>query len=193
LDLLIVAAIAYLLGSVNLSILVLRIFGKGDPREWSSGNAGAFNVSRRMGWGWAAPILTLEMAKAAAAAGLGLLLLRAEVLPWIGLALLLGNRYPVFHKFKGGKGVASFLGFAAAINPIFAALSAVAWVVFYKIWREAFIGSFAMVFILTLGILIRCGWTAASISGAIFVMGFIVYSHKKNIAEKFGKKARAAG
>jgi glycerol-3-phosphate acyltransferase PlsY len=184
-----VALLAYLAGSINFAIVVLRLSGRGDPRSWSSGNPGTFNVYRKMGVRWAAPIFLLDLGRAAFVAAAALKLLPYATAPWAALALLAGNRYPLFHAFRGGKGVANYLGFTAVVAPIAAAVSLVAWVIFNKIGREAFIGSFAMIAVLGAGTLIRCGvgpWTVVSVVAAL---ALIVYGHRHNIAAKWGGSA----
>jgi len=194
--LLYILPLAYLAGSINFSILVLRLFRKGDPRQWSSSNPGVFNVYRRYGYAWAVPIFALDLGRAAGIAAIGLWLVPAETLPWVGFALICGNRYPVFHRFRGGKGVANYLGFTAVLTPLYTAISTIAWVVFYKAGREAFIGSFAMIAVLGFGTLFRCGWIPLTISGVVATLILIVHGHKRNIVEKLrerrgkGEKAR---
>lgn len=175
----------YLLGSVNFSILLLRLFRKGDPRKWSSGNPGVFNVYRQYGFLWATPVFLLDIGRAAGAAALASWYLSPELVPWGSLALVLGNRYPVFHFFRGGKGVASYLGFTAVVSPFFAVAAAMVWVVVYRISRQAFIGSFGMVAVLAVGMTVRSGWTVTSLSATILAVGIIVLGHRRNIGEQF--------
>lgn len=175
----------YLLGSINFSVLVLRLFGKGDPREWSSGNPGTFNVYRRYGLVWAAPVFSLDIGRAAGAGILAWWYLPPEFVPWGSLALVLGNRFPVFHRFRGGKGVANYLGFTAVVAPFFAAASALVWVVIYRISRQVFIGSFGMVAVLAIGTGVRCGSTINSVSAIVLAVGLIVFGHLRNLRETF--------
>lgn len=102
---LLIAVGSYLLGSVSLSIyLSKRIFG-GDVRSHGSGNAGATNMARV--FGMKAGVITLlgDMVKAALAVLLGYLLLGDMGLMAGGIACIVGHCFPVFHQFKGGKGV----------------------------------------------------------------------------------------
>jgi glycerol-3-phosphate acyltransferase PlsY len=180
------ALLAYVAGSINFAILILRLGGRGDPRSWSSGNPGTFNVYRTLGVRWAAPILLLDLGRSAFVAALALKLAPLTLVPWICLALLAGNRFPIFHGFRGGKGVANYLGFTAVVFPLAAVVSLAAWVIFNKLGREAFIGSFAMVAVLAAGTLIRCGvgpWTTV---GVLAALALIIYGHRQNIAAKWG-------
>ncbi len=91
----------YLAGSINFAIIVLRLLGKEDPRTKFSGNAGTTNVYRQAGWGWAAVVLLLDVGRAAALAALALALLPFAFVPWIGLALVAGNRFPLLPRVPG--------------------------------------------------------------------------------------------
>jgi glycerol-3-phosphate acyltransferase PlsY len=93
---------AYLAGSINFSILLFNVVGKEDPRQTFSGNPGATNVYRQAGIGWAAAVLLLDMGRAMGVAYLGVALASPDWVPWMGLALIVGNRYPCFLGFGGG-------------------------------------------------------------------------------------------
>ena len=111
----IVAVLAYLLGSIPFGVLITRAMGLGDLRQIGSGNIGATNVLRTGNKAAAAATLVLDAAKG----GIAVLLARAFVGPdaaqVAGLAAFLGHLYPVWLGFKGGKGVATFLGTLLAL------------------------------------------------------------------------------
>ena len=173
----------YLAGSLNFSIILFKVLGRGDPRDKFSGNAGATNVARQLGKIWALLILLLEMGRAGAVAMIGLWLLPAAFVPVLGLILVAGNQKPVFHRFRGGKGVAAYLGFTLFISPFVAGISCLAWVLAYGLFRQPFIGSFFMVAALGSGTLISfsSAWPAVFSAGA--TMGLIFRAHKANIAD----------
>ena len=109
--------IAYLLGSVSSAIVVARLFGLEDPREVGSGNPGATNILRY--GGKQAAILTLlgDVLKGAVPVLMAHLLgADSVILALTMLAAFLGHVFPVFHGFKGGKGVATAFGALAAMN-----------------------------------------------------------------------------
>ncbi len=172
---------AYVAGSVNFSIMLCKISGKEDPRKSFSGNAGTTNVVRQLGYVWGVLILLLDVGRAALIAILADMLLKDALTVWVGLFLLLGNRYPVFHNFKGGKGVATYLGFTAAVAPIFAAASCLTWVLVYAFVHITFIGSFFMIAVMGLGIMQRYHWGACALTGAILGLSLIIYAHRSNI------------
>lgn len=183
----ILLAAAYLAGSVNFSILLFGILGKNDPRDRFSGTAGTTNVYRQAGMFWAGVVLILDLGRAIAVSWAALHLIPQDYVPWIGLALICGNRYPCFHGFRGGKGVANYLGFTAMISPIAALLSALAWLGTYAIFRIPFIASFSMVLVLAFGTVIACDNNTTASLGVIATALFIFHNHRRNIAGLFRK------
>jgi glycerol-3-phosphate acyltransferase PlsY len=181
----ILLALAYISGSVNFSILLFRMLGRDDPRYHFSGTAGTTNVYRQAGLFWAGVVLLLDLGRALAVSWAALYLLPINYVPWVGLALILGNRFPCFHQFRGGKGVASYLGFTTIISPYSAAFSALVWVGVYGIVRIPFIASFFMTFVLMVGTIIICGYQALATAGAIVTALFIFYNHRQNVTELF--------
>ena len=181
----ILLALAYISGSVNFSILLFRMLGRDDPRYHFSGTAGTTNVYRQAGLFWAGVVLLLDLGRALTVSWAALYLLPINYVPWVGLALILGNRFPCFHQFRGGKGVASYLGFTAIISPYSAAFSALVWVGVYGIVRIPFIASFFMTFVLMVGTIIICGYQALATAGAIATALFIFYNHRQNVVELF--------
>jgi len=171
----------YLAASVNFSIILLKVFNKGDPRDNFSGNAGSVNVARQLGKRWGLLILLLDMARAGAIAQVGVCLLPATIVPLLGFLLVVGNQKPLFHGFRGGKGVASYLGFTALISPVLAVVSCLVWVLAYGLFHQPFIGSFFMITVLGLGTIIHYSWTWPAIIGAGLTMALIFQAHKTNI------------
>lgn len=108
-------ALGYLLGSIPFGVILTRLAGAGDLRQIGSGNIGATNVLRTGRKGLAAATLLLDLLKGAAAVWI------AEAL-WPGLGMLaaagafIGHCYPVWLKFKGGKGVATLMGIVLALH-----------------------------------------------------------------------------
>lgn len=177
---------AYVAGSVNFSILVFRFTGRDDPRHHGSGNPGATNVYRQAGIGWALMVLLLDIGRAVAVALLASTLLPLWQVPWVGLALILGNRFPCFHGFRGGKGVANYLGFTAVSAPAWAALGVLAWGAAHLMWRTPFLSSFAMVAVLAAGTAILQDGAWVGIFGVVLTAVFIAACHHGNIRERWG-------
>jgi len=118
--------LSYLLGSVATAVWVGRIFHGVDVREHGSGNAGATNVIRVLGWKTGIPVLLIDVLKGWLAATLPVvfnladpesaLLINLQILA--GISAILGHIFPVFAGFRGGKGVAAIFGVLLAINPL---------------------------------------------------------------------------
>jgi glycerol-3-phosphate acyltransferase PlsY len=117
-----IALLAYLLGSISFAVLVSRLMGLPDPRSYGSKNAGATNVLRTGNRVAAALTLLGDAGKGALAVGLTVLYTGESPVtgfdaPLAGAMAFLGHLYPVFHGFKGGKGVATGAGVLLALNP----------------------------------------------------------------------------
>ena len=133
---------AYLLGSISFGILISKAFGLPDPRTVGSGNPGATNVLRS--GKKSAALLTL-----AGDAFKGWLpvwaALQSDMLMWVvsavGIAVFLGHLYPIYFKFKGGKGVATALGVLLAISPMVALGTVVTWLLVFAFSRYASLAS----------------------------------------------------
>lgn len=118
--------IGYLLGSIPFGLVLTRLTGAGDLRAIGSGNIGATNVLRTGRKGLAAATLLLDMAKGAAAVMIGQQFGPAYAL-MAGIAAFIGHVYPVWLKFRGGKGVATMLGVTLALNWILGLVFAFVW------------------------------------------------------------------
>ena len=124
--LLLVIALAYLIGSIATAVWAGKIFHKVDVREHGSGNAGATNVIRVLGWKTGLPVLLVDVMKGWVAAMLPVFLNMADQGSAMltnyqivaGLATVAGHIYPVFAGFRGGKGVATIFGVLLAIHPL---------------------------------------------------------------------------
>jgi glycerol-3-phosphate acyltransferase PlsY len=118
--------IAYLLGSIPTAVWVGKAFYKLDVRDHGSGNAGATNVVRVLGWKAGIPVMLVDIIKGWFAVWLGTRLFGGYADPlWIesfrigmALAAVLGHVYPVFAGFRGGKGIATLLGVGIALYPV---------------------------------------------------------------------------
>jgi len=176
-----ILAAAYLAGSVNFSIIVFRLTGRGDPRDAFSGNPGMTNVYRQCGLPMAALVLILDVTRSMLVAALALHTLPGYWVSWIGFGLIFGNRYPCFHGFRGGKGVANYLGFILYIAPLAALVSALVWLMLFACFRIPFIGSFGMVLVLAAATVFGCSFHVVCLGGALLTAVFIMAAHRQNI------------
>jgi glycerol-3-phosphate acyltransferase PlsY len=126
-ELLLALALGYLLGSIPFGLILTRLTGRGDIRSIGSGNIGATNVLRTGSKSLAAATLALDALKGTAA-----VLLAEQLWPGGGRiasgAALVGHLYPVWLRFKGGKGVATLLGILAGLAWPVAAIYAAIWI-----------------------------------------------------------------
>lgn len=118
--------IGYLLGSIPWGILLTRIAGAGDLRSIGSGNIGATNVLRTGRKGLAAATLLLDLLKGAAAVWIVAAWFPGEELV-AGAAAFVGHCYPLWLRFRGGKGVATMMGVVVALSPMAGLVYAVVW------------------------------------------------------------------
>ena len=139
---------AYLLGSVSFAIVVSRALALPDPRSYGSKNPGATNVLRSgskaaaaltllgdAGKGWLAVWLAATIAGGATVDGLAA--------PLAGLAVFVGHLYPVFHRFRGGKGVATAGGVLLGFDPWLGLATVATWVVFALFFRISSLAALA--------------------------------------------------
>jgi len=120
--------LAYLIGSIPTSVWVSKQFFDIDIREYGSGNAGATNTFRVLGSKWGSFVMLVDVIKGVVATSLYLLLphyltnelYQTNFMLGLGIASILGHIFPIWANFKGGKGVATLLGMAVAIQPIVA-------------------------------------------------------------------------
>jgi glycerol-3-phosphate acyltransferase PlsY len=123
------ALLGYLLGSIPFGLVLTRLFGAGDLRQIGSGNIGATNVLRTGRKGLAAATLLLDAAKGFAAVWLAQHLCGADASLGIiaGAAAFLGHVYPIWLRFRGGKGVATLMGIVLALHWPCALVYALVW------------------------------------------------------------------
>ncbi len=174
---------SYLAGSVNFSLLVFRMLKRDDPRNHFSGNVGVTNVYRQAGFFWATVILLLDVGRALALSLAALHLLPIIAVPWPGLALVAGNCFPCFHGFRGGKGVASYLGFTLPLSPPAALIAAILWVGVYEGSRIPFVASFFMLAALAGGTIAACGYHLLPTGATLATVLLIGYRHRQNISD----------
>ncbi len=187
---------AYLLGSINSAIIVCKLAGLPSPRSVGSGNPGATNVLR------------LGSKKAAAATLLGDVLkgvipllighafgLPENILCWIALAAILGHIYPLYFGFKGGKGVATAMGCAFAINLWLGLCVGITWLISAKISRYSSLSSMISMSLMPFFALAILG--TRSFVPLLLIALVILFRHRSNISKlkkgeesKIGEKKR---
>ncbi|MEP5761947.1 MAG: glycerol-3-phosphate 1-O-acyltransferase PlsY [Litoreibacter sp.] len=149
-----VVCLGYLLGSVPFGIVISRAFGLGDLRAIGSGNIGATNVLRTGNKPAAFLTLVLDSGKGAIAVLLARYLVGEDAAQLAGFAAFLGHCFPVWLAFKGGKGVATFLGTVLALNLAAGAFACVVWLAFAIIFRMSSLAGLAAAALVPVGLLL---------------------------------------
>ncbi len=140
-DLLMLAA-AYLLGSISSAVVVCQIFNLPDPRNAGSHNPGATNVWRTGSHRAGVITLLADLLKGALPVWLAFKLnFNHDTVLLSGLSAMLGHLFPIYSRFHGGKGVATFFGSCLALQPILAAVQFLLWLLLAKASRQASLAS----------------------------------------------------
>jgi glycerol-3-phosphate acyltransferase PlsY len=190
--------LAYLLGSIPFSLIIAKSHGK-DLRKIGSGNLGSTNLARAAGKKWAYVCFALDVSKGffpmltasnivSSPPQISELLLTLAV----GIAAVLGHIFPIYLKFKGGKGAATSLGVALGLWPYYticAVIAFAAWIVFVLVFRYVSLASMAgaVSFLITLIILISLlePWKFSQLwpllIAAAGIMIMIIIRHRSNI------------
>ena len=119
--------VSYLLGSIPMGLILTKLAGKGDLRKVGSGNIGATNVIRVGGLRMSVLVWILDMAKAVAAVFIGKYIAGDAFSAWCGFAAIVGHCYPIWLRFRGGKGISSLFGVLLAVSPVSFAVCGIEW------------------------------------------------------------------
>ncbi len=179
-DLLLAFGLGYLLGSIPFGLLLARAGGAGDIRAIGSGNIGATNVLRTGRKGLAAATLLLDAGKGAAAVLAAQHLLGAPAALAAALGAFAGHVWPVWLGFRGGKGVATFLGVALALLPPAGLGFAAAWLGVALVTRISSAGGMAGGFAAALAAFAR-GEAQAGLLFLLLAL-LVLWTHRANLA-----------
>lgn len=158
--------VAYLLGTFPSATLIARANGI-DISSVGSGNPGASNVTRALGWRKGVWVYVLDALKGAIAAGLALGLDGRPLAYWCGVAAIIGHMFPVFRRFNGGKGVATGSGVLLVLHPIIAPFAVGLWWIVAKVTGKAAVGSLVALTLVPVGLAIlgRPAWEYFAVGG----------------------------
>jgi len=158
--------VAYLLGTFPSATLIARANGV-DISTVGSGNPGASNVTRALGWRKGVWVYVLDALKAAIATGLALGLDGRPLAYWCGVAAIIGHMFPVFRRFKGGKGAAAGSGVLLVLHPLIAPFAVALWWIVAKVTGKAAVGTAVAVTLVPVGLaaLGRPAWEYFAIGG----------------------------
>ena len=198
---LMLVVLAYFLGSIPTSIWVSKsVFGI-DIRDYGSGNPGATNTFRVLGSKWGTFVMIADITKGVIATSLYILipfyieneLARTNFMIVLGLVAVLGHIFPIWADFKGGKGVATILGMALAIQPIVALICIVVFLITLFTTRFVSLSSMlaSVVFMVLILFIFKEKETSYRVF-AIIVALMVVVTHQKNIGRLLNGKENKA-
>ena len=179
-QLLLWAVLGYLMGSIPFGMIIAKVMGLGNLRNIGSGNIGATNVLRTGNKSAAALTLIFDAAKGAAAVLIARAMAGEDAAQVAALAAFLGHCFPVWLGFKGGKGVATFLGIWLALDWRVGVACCLTWLVAAAIWRISSLGALVAAALSTVWVMVLTDTTT-------FVLGMILtllvyWRHSANVA-----------
>jgi glycerol-3-phosphate acyltransferase PlsY len=180
------AIAAYLVGSLSFAVIVSRAFSLPDPHSYGSGNPGATNVLRTGKKLAAALTLAGDTGKGALAVllarnfaadyGVGM-----DGVALVAVAVFLGHLWPVFFRFKGGKGVATALGILVAVNLWLGVATLASWLVIVAIFRMVSLASIIAALFAPFYTAWLFGTASPLLPGVLVIAALLIYRHKENI------------
>lgn len=188
--------LSYLLGAIPFGLIIARLSGIKDIRKLGSGNIGATNVWRIGGAKAALWVFVCDIGKGVAAVLIAKyvhnyftisMMSLDNFMALCGMAAVIGHVFPVYLKFKGGKGVNTALGVVATLLPLQTIISFVAFILTLLLTRYVSLGSIVAAIILCLALLIQKFALNQPVSNTYLVMTFIlgilvIFAHRKNIS-----------
>jgi acyl phosphate:glycerol-3-phosphate acyltransferase len=184
---------AYLIGSVPFALLLARRWGAADLGTFGSGNLGAANVLRAAGVRAGVIVAVLDVAKGAASVALAMRMTTGPLAPAMaGFAAVVGHIYPVWLKFKGGKGVATACGVFSVLTPLAVPPSLAVFLV--AVWLTKYISLGSILATIALpSIAYATGAPAETLVAAWAAAALIVFRHRSNVARLVGGTERRIG
>lgn len=178
----------YFLGSIPFGLLLTRFGGAGDIRAIGSGNIGATNVLRTGRKGLAAATLLLDLAKGAVAVCVARYFL-PEAAVVAGAAAVMGHLYPIWLRFRGGKGVATYMGVTLALDWRLGAIYAALWILALLVTRISSLG--AIVAVISVPIAANFMGRGDLVTIALALTLLVLWRHRDNIGRLLrGKEPR---
>ena len=184
-ELILVISISYLMGSIPFGLILTKFFLKKDIRNVGSGNIGATNVLRtgnkRIGYF----TLILDVLKAVIPV-LYVKLNFPELVYISSLSAFIGHVFPIWLKFKGGKGVATYVGILFSINYFFGIIFIVSWLIIFFISKYSSLGSILSSLLIPIFIFLNSSYENQYFFIIMFVL--ILYTHRENVKRLINKE-----
>ena len=179
---------SYFIGSISSAVIICKVLGIPDPRTQGSKNPGATNVLRLGGKKIAAFVLTFDGLKGAIPVIIGHYLeLGLTQLTLITFCAFLGHIFPVFFRFRGGKGVATYLGGLIAINLLVGLIFSVIWLLVAKVLKTSSLAALIATALLPFYFYFITGDIASTLVIGLISL-FIFYTHRGNIKRLIDKE-----
>ncbi len=179
--LILVAIIAYLIGNISFSLLISKIFFKDDVRNHGSGNAGSTNMIRAFGFKIGVITFIGDVLKGMLAAYIGLLIAGKDGSYIAGISVIMGHNWPVFMKFKGGKGVATTIGMLFVVLPWITLICFIIGISIAFAGRIVSIGSLIGVTLSAIVAISRHYYDIKLVMFALIYAGMCLFTHRENI------------
>lgn len=176
-----VAVIAYLLGTISFSLLISKIFFKDDVRRHGSGNAGSTNMIRAFGFKIGVITFVGDVLKGMLAALLGKLIAGTDGAYIAGILVIVGHNWPVFMKFKGGKGVATTIGMLFIVLPWITLICSIIGISIAFAGRIVSIGSLIGVVLSAIVVISRHYYDVKLVIFTLVYAGMCLFTHRENI------------
>ncbi|ATN33997.1 glycerol-3-phosphate 1-O-acyltransferase PlsY [Rhizobium daejeonense] len=174
-----VLSLGYLLGSIPFGLVLTRLAGLGDLRSIGSGNIGATNVLRTGNKKLAAATLLLDALKATAAAVIAQAVFGHNAGLLAGFAAFIGHLFPVWLGFKGGKGVATYIGTLLGVAPLMVLVFAIVWLSIAYLSRYSSLSALVATLVIPVALWILGAYEASLVTSAMTVITY--WRHKPNI------------
>lgn len=188
----IMVVFAYLMGSLSFAIIISKMLKMDDPRSYGSKNAGATNVMRSGNKKAAALTLLGDLIKGFIVVMIARYIFRnlddaASYVAICGVFAVVGHIYPVFFKFRGGKGVATAIGVILGFNLYVAILLVLSWLLVFKVSKISSLSALVATILAPIYAYVLLGNTAY-FGGTLVVSFFVLYKHKANIIRLLHKQ-----
>ncbi len=181
---------AYLIGSIPSALIISKAYFGIDIRDYGSGNMGATNTFRTLGSKYGVIVMAMDILKGVIASSLYELLpyytdnevARTNLIIGLGMAAVLGHLFPIFAKFRGGKGVATLFGMVLALQPVVALACVGVFLLVLFLTRYVSLSSILGAVMLPISVLWI--WNEHEVLYRVFtllVAGLVVFTHQKNI------------
>ena len=184
-ELILVISVSYLMGSIPFGLILTKIFLKKDIREIGSGNIGATNVLRTGNKLIGYLTLILDVLKAV----IPVIFIKInfpELVYISSLSVFIGHVFPIWLKFKGGKGVATYVGILFSINYFLGIVFVISWLIIFFISKYSSLGSILSTLVIPIFIFLNTSYENQYFFIIMFVL--ILYTHRENVKRLINKE-----